>query len=799
MRKGEAAARNITRLLPFIIDEYKKIPGFENYSQGHIAQRCGIDSTHLSRSKSWENSGVTDEEREVILQKIIDNYQVEIKEDTPSFRPLEEWTSLEALAQKLALNLIDISTPSPEADIPHKTILKDEAILGRRMAPGVRERFILVAGAGASHAATKGSMPLTKDGVKFIRDKITEEVINQLIEDELLRLRQIYKLDPEEFETQLLACSKYSRKEVLEGLKKLCGVRHLPVLSYEIIAHMLKHRLIDIVINFNYDEMLDNVIEEEISHGEFRYIFSDGDCPNEYEELLIQHRLKQPIHIKPHGTISHLSSLRFTREDYFSIPFEIRNTIADLLEGKVDNQQKYLPINLIIIGFSLQSFEFIELIKQYYEKYPDREIKFWFFDKKTSIEEFDLDVEEPYRERIRKNAYFFDLNRHSLEGFLKALWGRIKDMLHEPFRPTNLDRHLLVNAIFDGFQEKIIDQNRKGELAKYYQKRFYVELAIAILRSDGILNANQIVEDRAGKYFRLYKESTGINVNLRNLCLDFGLQIYKGFVSDTFILERPHSFHDKNRLVEHLYEKLARCLGSEYLPEWDDNKEKSIKRFALNISKHNRLMITPDFSNPHKHLFSRLLKEDILNTGLSWIYRYRRMLIENADKWDLLLAISEKGRFLNRGIRKNFFQNKKLELVLASFDLPDQFPDVQDESLAQLDLLSGQPLFLPWWLHNKHMVLFLKKENPGRKSEKWQDNWSIKEGFYYENRMLSKRINPVHIREQPDLKMLLYIFANYWYRARSYTLSEEVPKSVPIIPDQNFIEKQVNELLSKYA
>ncbi len=46
-------------------------------------------------------------------------------------------------------------------------------------------------------------------------------------------------------------------------------------------------------------------------------IYSDGHCPEDYEEITQNNgKLNRPIYIKPHGTISHLSTLRFTREDF---------------------------------------------------------------------------------------------------------------------------------------------------------------------------------------------------------------------------------------------------------------------------------------------------------------------------------------------------------------------------------------------------------------------------------------------------------------------------------------------------
>ena len=58
-------------------------------------------------------------------------------------------------------------------------------------------------------------------------------------------------MDENEFETKLLAYSKFAPKIVKRALKELCRFEHLPNLEYEILAHMLKNRFIDIVCNYS--------------------------------------------------------------------------------------------------------------------------------------------------------------------------------------------------------------------------------------------------------------------------------------------------------------------------------------------------------------------------------------------------------------------------------------------------------------------------------------------------------------------------------------------------------------------
>ena len=51
---------------------------------------------------------------------------------------------------------------------------------------------------------------------------------------------------------------------MLSVLCDKCDVRYYPGLAYEILAHLMKHGFIDAIINFNFDEVLDQAIEDEL-------------------------------------------------------------------------------------------------------------------------------------------------------------------------------------------------------------------------------------------------------------------------------------------------------------------------------------------------------------------------------------------------------------------------------------------------------------------------------------------------------------------------------------------------------
>jgi hypothetical protein len=91
-----------------------------------------------------------------------------------------------------------------------------------------------------------------------------------------------------------------------------------------------------------------------------------------------------------------------------------------------------------------------------------------------------------------------------------------------------------------------------------------VELIIALLQSDGILNSKQILEDRVGDYFHLYLKSENAERSLKLHCEKIGLKVYKGFVWDTFVLEKPNMFYENEALYRHLLDKLKGCIPGYY-------------------------------------------------------------------------------------------------------------------------------------------------------------------------------------------------------------------------------------------
>ncbi len=819
MNRLDSEKKLLSDCVKFLI-ESEEFPRIEHAKD--VAAHIGISNSELSSARNGYKEPIP------YLNDILEFFQLDEQKGEFKSRQISKWTNIERLSRKLALNLIDVSMDSSESTNQYQQIIQSKHLLDwlHKTPQRPRERFILVTGAGASHAATNKQMLLAKDSVKHINKaikSIKNPRIEQLIENEKKLQRFTNRAPDDNFEAILLAGSKYCKDIIIDSLKEICGNRYLPSYSYEILAHMIKHRLIDALINFNYDEILDNAIEDELPDKNYWYIYSDGDCPNSYDQMLVGKRLRQPVVIKPHGTISHISTLRFLGETRFTMVPEIRKTISDLIDSEIPNDafeedtwQERLPLNLIIIGFSMKSAEFNGIIRSYIEKIllddknSDREIHFWFFDIKQTIDDFELDFTEEELKYIASHSTFFDLNRTNLDDILETLWELTANKFNAPYKPRGIERHKLISKVLKPYQSVLVaglnNELSLDQTENYYHDRFFLELMITFLQSDGMINTRQITEERPGKYFKLYKSDNN-PVTLRDLLVKFGLDIHKGWVWDTYVLSDSEMFYKKDDLLKFVFKKLRDI----YRKSNSKNKinisrqllriQSDFKNLGRLIRDRNLMKITPNFENPHYHVFPRLEDSGILNTSLRWIYAFRKML-ENEKKWDLMLIISEKGRFLNQTIKNedSLYINKKVELILASFDA-DSFSDLsyeQKTNLKRINHLTDKgPLFLPWWLHNQHMAFFVKKKNTNNKAKKsysWKENWQLVEGYYYQSRLLSRRINPVRLTEEEDLQVLLDTFVNYWYRAKAYTETRQIP----IIRERETLEKETDKLFDLF-
>ncbi len=251
------------------------------------------------------------------------------------------------LAQHMAQNHVYLSVKNEDFPDVARHLLNDDL-------DSTPPKIVVVVGAGASNDAC--NLPTGEHAAKHLTDAfiLKARVSRQLIVQEIRRITIEYRLDRDDFEAVLLALSKFDQATVLDELNSMYSRRHYPSLTYEVLAHWLKHRFIDAIINFNFDELLDQAIDDELgAHGYYRVI-TDGDCQEDIARWRDERdRFRFPLYIKPHGTASHKSTMRFTRSSYSLLAPELVNLLVNLFDKEVD---------VIVLGHAMQSVEFNDIL-----------------------------------------------------------------------------------------------------------------------------------------------------------------------------------------------------------------------------------------------------------------------------------------------------------------------------------------------------------------------------------------------------------------------------------------------------
>jgi predicted transcriptional regulator len=717
-------------------------------------------------------------------------------------KPKRKNKYLTDLTLKLASNLISIAFDDEQKENAFEKILdlsKIESSIAKKSYKR-KERFIVIIGAGASFNANN-NIPLGEKGAEKLLEQQNEE-IKKLIEREIIKLSQVYRLNKDDFETKLLAISKFSN-DLYDQLKEIYNYRFYPSQFYELLAHLLKNRFVDAIINFNFDELLDQAIEDEINQGLYIKIISDGDVPNSFNDIMIDNRLKIPLYIKPHGTVSHKTSLKFTREDYFNLSSDINGFIGELLSGRLNDEK--IPINLLVFGFNMESFEFNELIK----KNIPISSKIYIFNKnnpiKDSLLEADLKKKHIVPIHIPRND-----NIYSTDKILNTLFSRINNIFRSEYKPRSVLRHVLISKLFS---DKEIKKgiNLEGRIS-YFKDRTYVELILLVSKCFGLISLKQITNDRVGIYYNLYKTELE-KKNERNdkmpkqpvepifkFCENIGLVQY-GYSREFYTLSKNHkenflkltisseSFFDNyvnnNNLLDRIKNKKY-ISDSLFMKLHDDKINDLFKRTLKELFKAEDSEICPVYNHIYDNIFSN---PEILNTKLSLDYQTKRQINgEGLENWDILLSIAETGEWI---IKKSVseLKDKKIAMIIAD--------NTHEKKLRKKNnnIIIAQ---LNWWLHNQHMSIYLRKRDTSQiitnfnNFEDWEKHFKVIKVIYFSRRSRESLINPIILNNDKDFDLVLRTFFAYLAKTKHYGSIDHVRnKDIKEVANKLFIDLKI--------
>jgi len=629
------------------------------------------------------------------------------KENTSSMKAIRE------ISWDLVKNHLHASLePSEWNELVENNVLDDP----------VERRVVAVVGSGASQTA---GLPLTREALQILKEEST--VPSKALEAELDRLSQIYKLEKDAFETHLraLSISAFEAQKLRDNLQKLYSHRFMPVLGYEILAHMLKHRFLDAIINFNFDELLDQSIEDELDRREYRHILSDGDCPDESE---LRNRISElPFYIKPHGTARHKSTLRFTREDYYGLPFDIQRVLKYLLTDK--------PVVLLVIGFGMQSLEFNHILEEAKEGSKIFHINFSNPTSKNAFRRFGrnelLKVDSPNSGKREKNT---------ISEMLTSIWDCTAASLKEEYRPRNISRHILVSKIFSG---NVKENNKES----YLRGRTVIEICLSIAKAKGLITMSQLTDDRCGKYFDYYKPYNR-EANFYEMCRQIGLKDI-GYSREAMRLmkEQPETMNPNILSVEE-FEKEIDFLYSRVQDNLDPV---SRNRLSKNLFRETLLEMYhgPEIElryQPHSPYTKIFRYPKPIPTYTVMKFYTKQMFYR---EWSYLFAVAETGQWLmesyfSEQIMKN--ENAKIYLIVADTIWEEEIRKTFGKRIVDVKRL-------PWWEHNRHITIMANQ------------NRTPLSGIYFSRRLRSANINPVLLDNVDDTLSLLESFNAYWIKA----------------------------------
>ncbi len=346
-----------------------------------------------------------------------------------------------------------------------------------------------------------------------------------------------------ELDMQLMPQDKPKLRAVL---KEIYNRRYLPIHTYEIIAHLLKHRFIDIVINFNFDELLDQSIEEELGKSDYHKIMHEGDCEN-LSNILIDGRLKTPIYIKIHGTASVMGSMKFTHTAHrLEVPSQMQAFIKKWIRGQVNDDEtdetSRICTNLISVGFDMERAQFSDLLKGNLKKDSKIFQINWKNDSAshiTHLQPYYQSTETHKIRHIRLEDWAKIENRNiqltPMADFWTYLWDKHISTLFKPlFEPRSIARHQIVTDIFynafehgkhGDYEDLKVLKKKNNELYAYFRSSAYffertvVEIAITLAQNKGVIEPKEAIkQDRIGQFYHLYKTQLNMELSQNSIC-----------------------------------------------------------------------------------------------------------------------------------------------------------------------------------------------------------------------------------------------------------------------------------------
>ncbi|MGQ0641908.1 MAG: SIR2 family protein [Gemmatimonadaceae bacterium] len=644
-------------------------------------------------------------------------------------------------------------------------------------------RVVVVVGSGASCAAYK--LPTGKEAAEEVEAEMRKKDRSryELFQGHHERLTKVYRLPGDDFETKLMAWSDaFGSDDARDFIADRFSHRYVPCLTYELIAHLFNHRFISTIINFNFDELLDQALDDELGRSRYNRIISGAGFYDDSTSDI-------PTCIKPHGTASERSSLRFTREDYFRISTPMKELLGSQFtpDGRVV---------ILAIGTSMQSFEFNEIVET---------------SKCEDLQLYAISRSDP---RFAESKVLGDAYKHGglltaddncpIDKVMLALWKRCCNLFNEGFGPRSARRHELVASLFNRPIARRSSDNDKAREAReqvdFLKDRALVELALAIAKAKCVVDVRQIASGRPGSYFRLYRLRSGAaheqrlidkeaaeqaHSNVLKYCNQLGLKSASYSHEDVRTTEkdpktgedRPveSAVHPKAFKVDELTKAVVSRLSRRTKRSLDGNNQlgKALTATLVEMCEQEEVEID----------YSHVVAPDPVFAQAHAITSFTELRLETLEllrlrSLDALLCVAESGQWLQQlFVKEELLKPDKspnpIALIVAD---PKGWTD--EIKAFKKNVLVRQR---DWWLHNRHMTVALRKGTPQR-------------GIYFERRLRSSTIRPLLVTDQEELDILVQVFCVYWIKSRDVGANAVQSTRVPI-DDRRYSPEEAAKLV----
>lgn len=671
---------------------------------------------------------------------------------------------------------------------------------------------------------------------------------NYFDEYEKLKLHslEVTKQKQLDFETSLVILVKlFNLSSIRDLIKREYDYRNAPTLFYELVAHYFKNGFIDVIINFNFDELLDQAIENELGGSSYDYIFSDGDCKKQESGG----RLRQPLYIKPHGTVSHKSSLRFTKSHYYELPTDMRRFIEEVISGP---KEIHRTINLITAGFEMESLEFNEILKN---KLPKGSNIFNLFyaknDKKTNeiIKAKKRKLKQIFKtpdtdehgelqfskkgEILLKNQdnkpkfYFishesFQNNKNSkvdhatLGNTFKIIYDEIRILFKPLFKPVNISKHLIISDLFgnNSVVNHLNNSTSKDYPKEYFNSHHYfkdrviIESLMHIVTNNGLVNVSTLMKGVTGYYYSKYNEAI-IDFNEKpenekddiesiSKILERIMKITESEIKDgkgfkLLTVNYPDRDIDLlNRIKNGLKKDVFSKQFSGYIEKLNNNKKiDNILSSFKDILNSNSTVIKSSLRSTIHHTFNKYDVSDLItNTLLQDLYFYSDL--KDMSSTNAIYAIADYGHQISKFIQRIVNENKiqKLSLILQ-YDFEDEqfinFSELRKKAISKIINKYSDVNYESVEKIFEIYFLPIRRHNHHMLlfvNEKEQSRkYNICSAVYYYKFGLSTNINPIRIKEDNNQKFLQEKFEHYREKSIKFMITRQTDNYVEPLLD----------------